>query len=173
MFHNYLLLIIILNEEKYKLNLFINEKGLNKYNIIKDEKIIIKLEDIKEICNNEQQMCKISFSLLSENIHNESIIEITINTTEKKESDDSSDSDSSNDSDDSNGSDGSNNSNDINNSDNNYVLIITIIIIVFILVVIIIIFILKFKNKKKDNLNNEIDNIKSDTQEMIISDKDN
>lgn len=143
------IILRLLNEENYELNLFINNLEIkNNYNIIKDEKIIIKSKDIKDICKNEQQICKISFSLNSKNIFNESIIEIKINTENNEEQ---------------------NNSN--NNNNNKTILIIEIISVLAIIGLIIIIVILF--NRKKNNINNEIENIQNDTQTKILNDKDN
>ena len=145
----------LLSNEKYKLNLFINEIGFNNdFNIIKDSKITIKSEDIKKKCEKEQQICKVSFNLISENNNNESIIEIKINTTEPNNK---------------------NNSNDSNNSgDNkiNTIMLIIIIIFISLIVIIFIIFIIRIIKKSRYTINSEIENLKDDKQNKILNDKD-
>ena len=77
--------LTLLNEEKYILNLFINEfEFKSNYEINETEEILIESEDIKDKCQNEQQICKISFSIISKNDLNESFIKINVNTEEIK-----------------------------------------------------------------------------------------
>ena len=144
----------LMKNEKYKLKLLINDfNSKNEYDIFKNETVIIESKDIKEKCKNEQQICLISFNLISENA-DEFLVELKvsaeINSSKEK-----------------------NDNNDGQNGTNNYVVLIIIIVAVIILVVLIAIIIIKIKHKKGDNLNSEIGNIEDDNQKRILSEQDN
>ena len=143
----------LMKNEKYKLKLLINDlDSKNEYDILKNETVIIKSKDIKKKCQNEQQICIISFNLISENA-DEFLVDLKV----------SSEINSSEDNDD------NNDNNDDQKGKINIVVLIIIIAAVLIIVVLIAIIIIKLKNKKGGNINNEIDNFKSDNQKPILS----
>ena len=70
-----------LNNGKFRLNLFINDLELEeKYDINKKGNIKLNNSLWKDICEDEKQMCKLTFSLLAKNTKKDYSIEITINT---------------------------------------------------------------------------------------------
>ena len=145
----------LMNNEKYKLKLFINDLELkNEYNIVKNETVIIESKDIKEKCQNEQQICKISFNLISENNLDESLIELKVIAEIN---------------------DSKNNDNDDNKKGGKIspVVLIIIIVAVIFVVVLLIVIILKLKNKKGDSLNSEIESIDTDKNEKVLNEQDN
>ena len=146
----------LMENEKDKLKLIIKDLDLkNEYDISKNETVIIESKDIKKKCQNEQQICIISFNLISQNV-DEFLVELRI----------SAEIHSSNDNDNNNNKD-----NNANNGQINVFVLIIIIVAVIILMALIVIFIIKLKNKKGDNLNSQIENIKSDNQENILSEQ--
>ena len=146
----------LMKNEKYKLKLVIKDLDLkNEYYISKNETVIIESKDIKKICQNEQQICIISFNLISEN-NDESLVELRVSAEIN------------------NSTDNDNNKNNDNNNNNggiNVVVLILIIVAVIILIALIIIIITKLKTKKGDNLNSQIENFKGDNQENILSEQ--
>ena len=69
-----------LNNGKFELNLFINDLELEKkYDITKKGNINLNNSSWKDICEDEKQMCKLTFSLLAKNTDKDYSIEITIN----------------------------------------------------------------------------------------------
>ena len=146
----------LMKNEKYKLKLVIKDLDLkNEYDISKNETVIIESKDIKKICQNEQQICIISFNLISEN-NDESLVELRVSAEIN------------------NSTDNDNNKNNDNNNNNggiNVVVLILIIVAVIILIALIIIIITKLKTKKGDNLNSQIENFKGDNQENILSEQ--
>ena len=143
------------NNETYKLKLFINDLEIkNEYKIVKNETVIIKSKDIKEICQNEQQICKISFNLILENILDESVVEIKV-SAEMNKSKDKEDKDGK------------------KKDKINTALLVIIIIAIIIVVALLIIIIIKIKNKKEDILNGEIGSIRGDNKEKILNELDN
>ena len=144
----------LMKNEKYKLKLLINGfNSKNEYDIIKNETVIIESKDIKDKCKNEQQICLISFNLISENA-DDFLVELKVSAEINNSKD-------------------NNDNNDGQNDTNNYVVLIIIIVAVIILVVLITIIIIKIKHKKGDNLNSEIGNIEDDNQKRILSEQDN
>ena len=136
------------DNEKYKLKLLINDFEIKKeLNILKNETVIIKSKDVKEKCQNEQQICKISFNLISENILDESLVEIKVSAeiNESKNKDD---------------------------KDTNITLLIIIIVSVIIIVILLIIIIISLKKKKGDSLNSEIGSL-GDNKETNMIEQDN
>jgi hypothetical protein len=143
----------LMKNEKYKLKLVIKDLDLkNEYDISKNETVIIESKDIKKICQNEQQICIISFNLISEN-NDESLVELRVSAEIN------------------NSTDNDNNKNNDNNGGINFVVLILIIVAVIILIALIIIIITKLKTKKGDNLNSQIENFKGDNQENILSEQ--
>ena len=146
----------LMKNEKYKLKLVIKDLDLkNEYDISKNETVIIESKDIKKICQNEQQICIISFNLISEN-NDESLVELRVSAEIN------------------NSTDNDNNKNNDNNNNNggiNVVVLILIIVAFIILIALIIIIITKLKTKKGDNLNSQIENFKGDNQENILSEQ--
>jgi len=137
---------------KLKLKLLINNLALKKeYDISKNETVIIESNEIKEKCQNEQQICIISFNLISENA-DDLLVELKVSTEINN----------------SKNKDNKNNDNNNNNGINVFLLII-IIVAVIILLALIVVFILRLKKKKGGNLNSEIESIKADNQENILS----
>lgn len=150
----------LMESEKYKLKLHINDLNLkNDYDISKNETVIIESKHIKEKCQNENQICIISFNLISENIDDDFLVELKV-SAEINGSSDNNDND---------------NNKDINPSDGkiNIVLLIVIIVSAIILLALIVIIVIKLKNKKGDNLNSQIESIKGDNQENILSEQNN
>ena len=162
------IILKLLDKETYKLNVYINNiESKNVYNIINNETIFIKTKEIINICGNEHQICKISFSLISENNLNESSIEININTNSEEK--------------DEPGpptppptpTPPPNNKDNENGKDNNQpnVLLIVIIAVVALIVIIIIVFlILRLKRKKSSNINDEIETIPKDKGNKLLTD---
>ena len=135
--------------EKYKLKLLIKDLNLkNEYNISKNETVIIKSKDVKEKCQNEQQICILSFSLISEN-DDEFLVELKVSAEINSSK------------------------NDDSNGKINVVVLIIIIVASIILIALMTIIIIKLKNKKGDNLNSEIESIRGGSQEKILSEQDN
>ena len=162
------IILKLLDKETYKLNVYINNiESKNVYNIINNETIFIKSKEIINICGNEHQICKISFSLISENNLNESSIEINVNTNSEEK--------------DEPGpptppptpTPPPNNKDNENGKDNNQpnVLLIVIIAVVALIVIIIIVFlILRLKRKKSSNINDEIETIPKDKGNKLLTD---
>ena len=143
----------LMKNEKYKLKLLINDfNSKNEYDILKNEAVIIESKDIKDKCKNEQQICLISFNLISENT-DELLVELKVSAEINSSKD--------------------KNDNIDGQSTNNYVVLIIIIVAVILLVVLIAIIIIKIKHKKGDNLNSEIGNNEDDNQKRILSEQDN
>lgn len=73
------------NNEKYNLTLLNKEfknQTQQKYIIISNATIPIENKVLKKLCQNEQQICDIEFEIISNNILNESILEINTNFEE-------------------------------------------------------------------------------------------
>ena len=135
--------IKLLNDEKYKVNLFYNNDNINKdYFLTKSDTIFIKSKDLYYKCMNYNQICKINFLVESQKLQSNSKIEILISYSD-------------------------NDSNDNNNNSNNsiskilFISIVSILsIILLIALVILVIIIFKCKNKGKNkSFNEEINNL--------------
>ena len=139
-----------MKNENNKLKLLINDlNSKNEYDILKNETLIIESKDIKEKCQNEHQICIISFNLISENTE-ELLVELRVSAEINSSKD---------------------NNDNIGepNGTNNLVVLIIIIFAVIIIIILITIIIIKLKNKKGDNIKSEIDSIKDDNQKRILS----
>ena len=139
-----------LNNGKFELTLFINDLELEKkYSIKKKGNIKLNNSLWKDICQNENQMCKLSFSLLTKNTDKDYSIEIIINP-------DGDDDDGNADGD--NGDDERDEGYDKKSKDNNkFKTFLIVIISVFgsiLIIAIIILIILKYK--KKNNNTSEV-----------------
>ena len=126
----------LLNKGNYKVYLFFNnEISKNKYEISKNESIIIKTKDFENGCNREDLVCKISFNIESLS-QIESILQIKIITYNSD-----------------------NNDKDQKKNDDSLKIVLIIlasIIVVIIIIVIVIIIINKSKNKDLANKVNAI-----------------
>ena len=140
----------LMKNENNKLKLLINDlNSKNEYDILKNGTIIIESKDVKEKCQNEHQICIISFNLISENTE-ELLVELRVSAEINSSKD---------------------NNDNIGepNGTNNLVVLIIIIFAVIIIIILITIIIIKLKNKKGDNIKSEIDSIKDDNQKRILS----
>ena len=119
------------NGGKYEMFLFLEEKESKKiYGINSTQSILIEKNEWKDICQYAQQICKISFLLINQDIEKESIIEIIINENIKKEK---------------------------SESKLNTILFIVIPIAALIIIIIIILLIIKYK--KNRNIQEEIEKV--------------
>ena len=72
--------VYLLNEGKYNLSLFINEVQIKDILILNRSRIIqIKYIDWKDIFNNNIEICRLSFIIISENLNENKFIKIYIN----------------------------------------------------------------------------------------------
>ena len=82
----------LLNKGNYEINIFINNIELGQKFIIESNKTKkIEYNDWKNICINEQQICKISFNIISNDLEQDSFLEIFINQKEEEKEEDGED----------------------------------------------------------------------------------
>jgi len=158
--NNIMIEFTLINEGDYKINLFFNDEiSEHQYKINKNNYIIIEEKQFQNICKYDNQICKISFNIESQK-ENESILQIKISTTNKK--------------------DERNDNNQIPNNDekgknNNqlYIVLIILAIIVFIVMaILLILYIFKRKSQKlEENINTvsfgDTQNDKEDDKQLL------
>ena len=151
----------LLNNGNYEINIFINNIELEQKLIITSNKTKkIDYNDWKDICINEQQICKISFNITSNNSEQDSILEIYINKKEEEKDDGENESESDEEEKDTN--------NKKKKKKNKTVLIVFLVILCVILLIII--FFLKLTcikmNNKLEEEVTKISFIDSDNKEL-------
>ena len=78
----------LLSDGNYEINIFINDIELEqKLNITSNKTKKLDYNDWKDICINEQQICKISFNIIANNSEQDSFLEIYINKKEEEKDD--------------------------------------------------------------------------------------
>lgn len=125
----------LLNKGNFNITLFINNIKFKDYSVSSDKEITLNNDDWKYICKNEKTICKITSLIITENLNQDSFIEITINKNEDENI----------------------------NSEKNIILIIIIPIIIIVLILVIIFIILKCR--KRTNVIEDIKKIDLINQE--------
>ena len=158
---NIIISLKLLNKGKYNIIIFINNEQIKSKDIISNSTIKLKPKVLNDICKFGQQVCIISFNILtSENEF--SLLKITINPLDDYEDIDDEDEEE----DENENENGKNsNYNKDDNSGSNTVLIIVIIIIGLILITGGVFIFLKYR--KKYHLKEEVEKINKDKERLL------
>ena len=138
----------ILNETKFRLELFINNKKIKEeFELDSNQTIIIEPIEWQEICKESKQLCKLSFRVKSENIE-KSQIEIFFNRIYEEESEEGEE-------------ENDKKKKELIQESNNHIVLIIIIVVLSIIIIGVIIFFVLRNRKKNDNICEEIEQFRN------------